>query len=125
MCVHHVCVVYVCICACVCDCMCVCACMAYKCALVCVLHMCTGYMHVLDIQALLPHLQGLVRLPFQPYTFQQLEGIVTSRLERLHVFDPDAIKLAARKVRQATSNRIVNLANSQTKYKCRAQNFIV
>ena len=42
--------------------------------------------------------QGLTRLTFQPYTFQQLQEIVTSRMTGLKVFEPDAIQLAARKV---------------------------
>ena len=42
--------------------------------------------------------QGLTRLTFQPYTFQQLQEIVTSRMAGLRVFEPDAIQLAARKV---------------------------
>ncbi len=35
---------------------------------------------------------------FQPYTFRQLQEIVTSRMEGLRVFEPDAVQLAARKV---------------------------
>ncbi len=42
--------------------------------------------------------QGLTRLTFQPYTFRQLQEIVTSRMSGLKVFQPDAIQLAARKV---------------------------
>jgi origin recognition complex subunit 1 len=41
---------------------------------------------------------GLTRMTFQPYTFKQLELIVTSRMTGLRVFDSDAIQLAARKV---------------------------
>ena len=50
--------------------------------------------------ALLPslNLQGLTRLTFQPYTFQQLQEIITSRMAGLRVFEPDAMQLAARKV---------------------------
>lgn len=41
---------------------------------------------------------GLTRMTFQPYTFRQLEEIVTSRMTGLRVFDSDAVQLAARKV---------------------------
>lgn len=41
---------------------------------------------------------GLSRLIFQPYTYSELEEIVTLRLEELNVFDMDAITFAARKV---------------------------
>ena len=44
-------------------------------------------------------MQGLTRVTFQPYTYQQLQEIVTFRMEDLNVFEPDAIQLAARKVR--------------------------
>ena len=37
-------------------------------------------------------------MTFQPYTFRQLERIVSSRMSGLKVFDNDAIQLAARKV---------------------------
>lgn len=43
-------------------------------------------------------LQGLNRMTFQPYTFQQLQEIVESRLLGLQAFDPDAVQLASRKV---------------------------
>lgn len=42
--------------------------------------------------------QGLTRLSFSPYTFEQLEKIIRSRLEDLKLFEADAIKLAVRKV---------------------------
>jgi origin recognition complex subunit 1 len=41
---------------------------------------------------------GLTRLIFQPYKYEELEEIVTLRLEELNVFDMDAIVFAARKV---------------------------
>jgi len=41
---------------------------------------------------------GLTRHNFQPYTFQQLEQIVMSRLEGLELFKADAVQLVARKV---------------------------
>ena len=41
---------------------------------------------------------GLTRLTFSPYTFQQLQEIVITRLQGLKVFDKDAIQLVARKV---------------------------
>ncbi|XP_054168802.1 origin recognition complex subunit 1-like [Oppia nitens] len=42
---------------------------------------------------------GLTRLAFHPYSWQELESIITSRLTGLlHVFDSDALKLISRKV---------------------------
>ncbi|XP_067941586.1 origin recognition complex subunit 1-like [Watersipora subatra] len=41
---------------------------------------------------------GLNRMTFQPYTFQQLQEIVHSRLTGISAFDPDAVQLASRKV---------------------------
>ena len=41
---------------------------------------------------------GLTRLIFQPYKHEELEEIVTLRLQELNVFDMDAIVFAARKV---------------------------
>ena len=41
---------------------------------------------------------GLTRLTFSPYTHQQLQEIVSSRLQGLSVFDKDAIQLVSRKV---------------------------
>jgi origin recognition complex subunit 1 len=41
---------------------------------------------------------GLTRQTFQPYTHGQLQAIVASRLEGLHVFQQDAVQLVARKV---------------------------
>ena len=41
---------------------------------------------------------GLTRMNFQPYSYAELEEIVTLRLNELNVFDSDAIKFAARKV---------------------------
>lgn len=41
---------------------------------------------------------GLTRLTFSPYTHQQLQEIVTTRLSGLSVFDKDAIQLVSRKV---------------------------
>ena len=41
---------------------------------------------------------GLTRLTFKPYTHEQLQSIVASRLERLNVFQQDAIQLVSRKV---------------------------
>jgi Cdc6-like AAA superfamily ATPase len=41
---------------------------------------------------------GLTRINFQPYTFQQLETIITSRLEGLQLFDKTAVMFCARKV---------------------------
>ena len=38
------------------------------------------------------------RCPFSPYTHQQLQEIVSTRLSGLSVFDKDAIQLVARKV---------------------------
>lgn len=41
---------------------------------------------------------GLTRLTFQPYTHQELQEIVKSRLKGITAFDPDAVQLVARKV---------------------------
>ncbi|XP_067141497.1 origin recognition complex subunit 1-like [Centruroides vittatus] len=41
---------------------------------------------------------GLTRMTFQPYTHQQLQEILLSRMSMSRAFDPDAIQLAARKV---------------------------
>lgn len=41
---------------------------------------------------------GLTRLSFQPYTFKQLQQIITSRLNRLKAFEEDALQLVSRKV---------------------------
>nr|XP_014350033.1 PREDICTED: origin recognition complex subunit 1 [Latimeria chalumnae] len=41
---------------------------------------------------------GLTRMSFQPYTFKQLQQIITSRLNRIKAFEDDAIQLVARKV---------------------------
>lgn len=41
---------------------------------------------------------GLTRLTFQPYTHQELQEIIQSRLEGTKVFDSGAIQLVARKV---------------------------
>ncbi|KAG8237610.1 hypothetical protein J437_LFUL012409 [Ladona fulva] len=41
---------------------------------------------------------GLTRLTFHPYTFQQLQEIVMSRMKGIEAFDPDAVQLVASKV---------------------------
>ncbi|KNC87402.1 hypothetical protein SARC_00493 [Sphaeroforma arctica JP610] len=41
---------------------------------------------------------GMNRVTFEPYTHEQLKIIVTSRLENLVVFKPEAIELCARKI---------------------------
>jgi origin recognition complex subunit 1 len=41
---------------------------------------------------------GLTRLTFQPYTHQELQEIVKSRLKGIAAFDSDAVQLVARKV---------------------------
>ncbi|CAN9501505.1 unnamed protein product [Ophioblennius macclurei] len=41
---------------------------------------------------------GLTRMSFQPYSFRQLQQIVTSRLNRLKAFEDDALQLVSRKV---------------------------
>lgn len=41
---------------------------------------------------------GLTRLSFQPYTHQELQAIISSRLKGFNAFEPDAIQLVARKV---------------------------
>lgn len=37
-------------------------------------------------------------MSFQPYTFKQLQQIITSRLNKLKAFEEDALQLASRKV---------------------------
>lgn len=39
---------------------------------------------------------GLTRLTFQPYSYKQLQEIVSKRLEGLNTFNPDAVQLVAR-----------------------------
>ncbi|MBN3302199.1 ORC1 protein, partial [Amia calva] len=41
---------------------------------------------------------GLTRMSFQPYTFKQLQQIITSRLNRVRAFEEDALQLVSRKV---------------------------
>ncbi|KAB0804648.1 hypothetical protein PPYR_01618 [Photinus pyralis] len=41
---------------------------------------------------------GLTRLTFQPYTYKQLQEIVTKRIMGTNSFDPDAVQLVSRKV---------------------------
>ncbi|XP_010016261.1 PREDICTED: origin recognition complex subunit 1 [Nestor notabilis] len=41
---------------------------------------------------------GLTRMSFQPYTYRQLQQIISSRLNNLKAFEEDAIQLVSRKV---------------------------
>ncbi|XP_066521037.1 origin recognition complex subunit 1 isoform X2 [Hoplias malabaricus] len=41
---------------------------------------------------------GLTRMSFQPYTFKQLQQIISSRLNRVKAFEEDALQLISRKV---------------------------
>ncbi len=41
---------------------------------------------------------GLTRITFSPYTFQELEEIVRSRLQGIDAFGGDSVELCARKV---------------------------
>uniref|UniRef100_A0A803T3V6 Origin recognition complex subunit 1 n=1 Tax=Anolis carolinensis TaxID=28377 RepID=A0A803T3V6_ANOCA len=41
---------------------------------------------------------GLTRMSFQPYTFKQLQKIISSRMGQLKAFEEDAIQLVSRKV---------------------------
>uniref|UniRef100_A0A3B3SKL6 Origin recognition complex subunit 1 n=1 Tax=Paramormyrops kingsleyae TaxID=1676925 RepID=A0A3B3SKL6_9TELE len=41
---------------------------------------------------------GLTRMSFQPYTFKQLQQIITSRLNHVKAFEEDALQLVSRKV---------------------------
>ncbi|KAM4739739.1 origin recognition complex subunit 1 isoform 3-T3 [Anableps anableps] len=41
---------------------------------------------------------GLTRMSFQPYTFRQLQQIITSRLNKVKAFEEDALQLVSRKV---------------------------
>ena len=54
---------------------------------------------------------GLTRLIFQPYKHEELEEIVTLRLQELNVFDMDAIVFAARKVASVSGKYLVNKLN--------------
>ena len=61
-----------------------------------------GIANTLDLpERLLPRILsrlGLHRLPFQPYTQQQIQTIVKSRLSGIEAFDAQAVEYAARKV---------------------------
>ncbi|XP_037837186.1 origin recognition complex subunit 1 isoform X2 [Kryptolebias marmoratus] len=46
---------------------------------------------------------GLTRMSFQPYTFRQLQQIITSRLNKVKAFEEDALQLVSRKVKPAPS----------------------
>ncbi|XP_052319288.1 origin recognition complex subunit 1 isoform X48 [Oncorhynchus keta] len=41
---------------------------------------------------------GLTRMSFQPYSFKQLQQIITSRLNKVKAFEEDALQLVSRKV---------------------------
>ncbi|XP_053715061.1 origin recognition complex subunit 1 isoform X2 [Synchiropus splendidus] len=41
---------------------------------------------------------GLTRMSFQPYSFKQLQQIITSRLNKIKAFEEDALQLVSRKV---------------------------
>lgn len=43
-------------------------------------------------------LQGLTRMSFQPYTYKQLQQIISSRLKGVKAFEEDAVQLVSRKV---------------------------
>lgn len=51
-------------------------------------------------------LQGLTRMSFQPYTFKQLQQIITSRLNRVKAFEEDALQLVSRKVYGMKANGV-------------------
>lgn len=58
-------------------------------------------------EKLLPRISsrmGIHRLCFGPYTYQQLQEIILSRLKGIDAFDKQAVEFAARKV-------IINLLN--------------
>jgi origin recognition complex subunit 1 len=58
-------------------------------------------------EKLLPRISsrmGIHRLCFGPYTYQQLQEIILSRLKGIDAFDNQAVEFAARKV-------IINLLN--------------
>lgn len=44
------------------------------------------------------YVQGLTRMSFQPYSFKQLQQIITSRLNKFKAFEEDALQLISRKV---------------------------
>ena len=58
--------------------------------------------------------QGLTRLTFQPYTFSQLQQIVMSRIAGLNAFEPDAIQLVSRKVREKKATKWYPVINGST-----------
>lgn len=47
---------------------------------------------------------GLTRLTFQPYKVKQLQSIITSRLQDLVSFEPEAVEFIARKVSAASGD---------------------
>lgn len=51
-------------------------------------------------------IKQIYRLTFQPYTFMQLESIVTARLSDTGAFNPDAVQLVARFVHTQNFNII-------------------
>lgn len=44
-------------------------------------------------------------MSFQPYTFKQLQQIITSRLNKVKAFEEDALQLVSRKVTPEASAR--------------------
>lgn len=47
---------------------------------------------------------GLTRLTFQPYKVKQLQTIISSRLEGVVSFEPEAVEFIARKVSAASGD---------------------
>lgn len=54
-------------------------------------------------------LQGLTRMSFQPYTYKQLQQIISSRMGQTKAFEEDAIQLIARKVNSVQKMSVVYL----------------
>ena len=45
-------------------------------------------------------------MSFQPYSFKQLQQIITSRLNKVKAFDDDALQLVSRKVNKPRSGTL-------------------
>ncbi|NXP15294.1 ORC1 protein, partial [Thinocorus orbignyianus] len=64
---------------------------------------------------------GLTRMSFQPYTFKQLQQIISSRLNGVKAFEEDAIQLVSRKV---STVHVYALCCPRTFMKCRTKSCV-
>lgn len=68
----------------------------------CLVDLYSGIANTMDLpEKLLPRISsrmGIQRLCFGPYTYQQLQEIISSRLNSLDAFEDQAIEFASRKV---------------------------